>query len=61
MESLMSRRFVSVVTVATLAASSFGATPAVSKGEDVGMSSERLNRIHPMIQATSTATTSRAP
>jgi CubicO group peptidase (beta-lactamase class C family) len=51
MESMMSRRFVSVVTVATLAASSFGATPAVSKGEDVGMSSERLNRIGPMIQS----------
>ena len=46
----MSRRFVSAVAVAMLAASSFGATPAVSKGEDVGMSSERLNRIGPMIQ-----------
>jgi CubicO group peptidase (beta-lactamase class C family) len=51
MESMMSRRFVSVVTVATLAASSLGAAPAVSKGEDVGMSSERLNRIAPMIQS----------
>src|SRR5258706_4141667 len=51
MESMMSRRVVSVVAVATLAASGFGATLAVSKGEDVGMSSERLNRIRPMIQS----------
>jgi CubicO group peptidase (beta-lactamase class C family) len=45
------RRFVGVVAVATLAASGFGATPALSKAEDVGMSSERLKRIHPMIQS----------
>src|SRR5882724_12423116 len=36
--------------VAALAASGIGAAPALSKGEDVGMSSERLRRIHPMIQ-----------
>jgi CubicO group peptidase (beta-lactamase class C family) len=36
--------------VAALAAAGIGAVPAVSKGEDVGMSSERLNRIYPMIQ-----------
>jgi CubicO group peptidase (beta-lactamase class C family) len=36
--------------VAALAAVGFGAAPSVSKGEDVGMSSERLHRIHPMIQ-----------
>jgi len=45
------RRFAGVVAVATLAASGFGATPAVSKAEDAGMSAERLKRIHPMIQS----------
>jgi CubicO group peptidase (beta-lactamase class C family) len=43
-------RFVPVVGVAILVASSFGATLSVSKPEDVGMSSERLKRIAPMIQ-----------
>jgi CubicO group peptidase (beta-lactamase class C family) len=45
------RRFFSAAAVAALVASGIGAAPAVSKGEDVGMSSERLNRIHPMIQS----------
>jgi CubicO group peptidase (beta-lactamase class C family) len=47
----MRRRFFSVAAVAGLVVSGMGAAPAVSKGEDVGMSSERLNRIHPMIQS----------
>ena len=51
MGKTMRLRFVGVVAVATLVASGFGATPAVSKAEDVGMSSERLKRIHPMIQS----------
>jgi CubicO group peptidase (beta-lactamase class C family) len=46
----MRLRCVGVVAVAALAASGFGATLAMSKAEDVGMSSERLKRIHPMIQ-----------
>jgi CubicO group peptidase (beta-lactamase class C family) len=45
----MRRLFFPAALVAALA-SGIGAAPAVSKGEDVGMSSERLNRIHPMIQ-----------
>jgi CubicO group peptidase (beta-lactamase class C family) len=45
------RRFFSAAAVAALVVSGIGAAPAVSKGEDVGMSSERLNRIHPMIQS----------
>jgi CubicO group peptidase (beta-lactamase class C family) len=44
------RRFVSVTAVAAIVASGLGAAPAVSKAEDVGMSAERLKRIHPMIQ-----------
>src|SRR4051812_3028356 len=44
------RRFVSVVGVAALVAFGFGAAPSLSKPEDVGLSSERLARIHPMIQ-----------
>ena len=36
--------------MAALVVSGIEAAPAVSKGEDVGMSSERLSRIHPMIQ-----------
>src|SRR5712672_247787 len=44
------RRFVPVVGLAILVASSVGATLSVSKAEDVGMSSERLKRIAPMIQ-----------
>jgi len=41
----------SAAAVAGLVASGMGAAPAVSKGEDVGMSSERLNRIAPLIQS----------
>ena len=47
----MRLRYAGVVAVAALAASGFGATPAISKAEDAGMSSERLKRIHPMIQS----------
>lgn len=47
----MRLRYVGVMAVAALAASGFGATLAMSKAEDVGMSSERLERIHPMIQS----------
>ena len=43
-------RFVSVAAVAMLAASGLGAATLLSKPEDVGMSSDRLKRIHPMIQ-----------
>ena len=46
----MRRRYLGVVAAAALAASGFGATLGVTKAEDVGMSSERLKRIHPMIQ-----------
>jgi hypothetical protein len=45
------RRFFSAAAVAALVGSGIGAAPAVSRGEDVGMSSERLTRIHPMIQS----------
>ena len=45
------RRCVPVVGVVTLVAFSIGATLSVSKAEDVGMSSERLKRIGPMIQS----------
>lgn len=51
MGNTMRLRCVGVVAVATLVASGLGATLAVSKAEDVGMSSERLKRIHPMIQS----------
>ena len=51
MGSMIRLRLVGVVALAALVASGFGATPAVSKAEDVGMSSERLKRIHPMIEA----------
>ena len=47
----MRRRYMCVVAVAALAVSGFGATLAVSKAEDAGMSAERLKRIHPMIQS----------
>ena len=47
----MRLRFVGVVAAATLVTSGFGATLTVSKAEDVGMSSERLKRIRPMIQS----------
>ena len=46
----MRRRYLGVVAAAALAASGFGATLGITKAEDVGMSSERLKRIHPMIQ-----------
>lgn len=45
------RRWVPAVAVAALVWSGLGATPAVSRAEDAGMSAERLKRIHPMIQA----------
>ena len=43
-------RWFPVAALTALMASGLGAGPAGSKPEDVGMSSERLNRIHPMIQ-----------
>src|SRR5215831_11710552 len=44
-------RWFPVAALATLVVSGLAAGPAgSSKPEDVGMSSERLNRIHPMIQ-----------
>lgn len=46
----MRLRYLGVVAVAALTASGFGATLTMSKAEDVGMSTERLKRIHPMIQ-----------
>src|SRR5258706_7719059 len=46
----MRRLLFPAAMVAARAAFGIGAAPAVSKGEDVGMSSERLNRIQPMIQ-----------
>jgi CubicO group peptidase (beta-lactamase class C family) len=39
-----------VAALAAVMAFGLGAGPSGSKPEDVGMSSERLNRIHPMIQ-----------
>ena len=53
MNSTMSRRVTGVAGVAvmvTLAVSGLGAALSLSKPEDVGMSAERLKRIHPMIQ-----------
>ena len=47
----MKLRFVAMVAGVALGASGLGAAPAVSKAEDVGMSAERLKRIHPMIQS----------
>ena len=46
----MRRPYLGVVAAAALVASGFGATLGITKAEDVGMSSERLKRIHPMIQ-----------
>ena len=43
-------RWFSAAALAVLVASGLGAAPAGSKAEDVGMSSERLARIQPMIQ-----------
>ena len=45
------QRFRSGVAVAALAIAGLAATPPTAKPEDVGMSAERLARIHPMIQA----------
>jgi CubicO group peptidase (beta-lactamase class C family) len=39
-----------IVVIGALVALGLGATPPGAKPEDVGMSSERLTRIHPMIQ-----------
>ena len=53
MNSTMSRLVTGVAGVAvmvTLAVSGLGAALSLSKPEDVGMSAERLKRIHPMIQ-----------
>ena len=47
----MRLRFAGVVAAGALVTSGFGATLALSKAEDVGMSSERLKRIRPMIQS----------
>jgi CubicO group peptidase (beta-lactamase class C family) len=44
-------RWFSAAALAVLVASGLGAAPAGSKAEDVGMSSERLARIQPMIQS----------
>jgi CubicO group peptidase (beta-lactamase class C family) len=51
MATTMRLRFVAVVAVALLMVTSFSAATLVSKAEDVGMSSERLKRIHQLIQA----------
>jgi len=47
----MRLRSLGVMAVAALAGSGLGATIAMTKAEDVGMSAERLKRIHPMIQS----------
>src|SRR3954453_1706153 len=47
----MRRGLWSVAGVAVLVVSGLAATPPGVKPEDVGMSSERLTRIHPMIQS----------
>ena len=44
-------RRVSAAGVALLVMAGLGAAPSLSKPEDVGMSSERLKRVHPMIQS----------
>ena len=46
----MRLRWFSAAALAVVVASGLGAAPAGSKAEDVGMSSERLARIQPMIQ-----------
>ena len=48
---MMIRGVTGVIVLAWFAGAGFGATLAVSKAEDVGISSERLKRIHPMIQS----------
>ena len=47
----MRQRLRSGAAVAALAIAGLAATPPSAKPEDVGMSAERLTRIHPMIQA----------
>jgi CubicO group peptidase (beta-lactamase class C family) len=44
-------RIAGLAFVAMLAASGFGASLVISKADEVGMSAERLKRIHPMIQS----------
>jgi CubicO group peptidase (beta-lactamase class C family) len=44
-------RLLGLAAAAALAVSGLGATIAMTKAEDVGMSAERLKRIHPMIQS----------
>ena len=51
MECAMRRRLAVTIVVAALATVGLAAATVMSKAEDVGMSSERLKRIHPMIQA----------
>ena len=51
MSSTMQRRLVSMAAVAAVVATGLGAAPSVSKAEDVGMSTDRLKRIRPMIQS----------
>ena len=41
------RRVISLAAVAALLVTGLAAAPIVSKPEDVGMSAERLARIHP--------------
>src|SRR5476651_466871 len=50
METTIGRRCIGVVAVAAGVVSGFAATLSLSKAEDVGMSSERLQRIRPMMQ-----------
>ena len=50
METTIGRRCIGVVAVAACVVSGFAATLSLSKAEDVGMSSERLQRIRPMMQ-----------
>ena len=51
MECGMRRRLAGAIAVVALATSALAAATVVSKAEDVGMSSDRLKRIRPMIQA----------
>ena len=51
MNSAMPGQMLSVAAVAAVVATGFGAAPAPTRAEDVGMSSDRLTRIHPMIQS----------
>jgi len=47
----MTVRSLGLMAAVALAVSGLGATIAMTKAEDVGMSAERLKRIHPMIQS----------